>query len=93
MRQPGRPAGPAGVQALKTGSREGTMADRFILMDNARGADCAALRTALVRALGPAATGYADLATGDDFSTVVKGALARWQAEAGLVADGICGPC
>jgi hypothetical protein len=93
MRQPGRPAGPAGVQALKTGSKEGTMADRFILMDNARGADCAALRTALVRALGPAATGYADLATGDDFSTVVKGALARWQAEAGLVADGICGPC
>lgn len=69
------------------------MADRFILMDNARGADCAALRTALVRALGPAATGYADLATGDDFSAAVKGALARWQAEAGLVADGICGPC
>ncbi len=69
------------------------MADRLILMDSARGADCAALRTALVRALGPAATGYADLATGDDFSAAVKAALARWQAEAGLVADGICGPC
>ena len=33
------------------------MADRLILMDSARGADCAALRAALVRVLGPAATG------------------------------------
>ena len=69
------------------------MADRLILMDSARGADCAALRAALVRVLGPAATGYAGLAAGDDFSAAVKAALARWQAEAGLVADGICGPC
>ena len=67
--------------------------NKLIVMNNDHGADCAALRTALVRALGDAAAGYAGLATGDDCTAVVAAALTRWQAEAGLVADGICGPC
>ena len=66
---------------------------KLLLLRNDRNADCAALRQALAQALGDRAAGYAGLAEGDSFAPQVAAALAAWQAEAGLVADAVCGPC
>ncbi len=64
----------------------------LLMIRNHRGEAVAALRKALVRALGPAADEFPGLAGGDAFDALTDAALRRWQAGVGLLADGVAGP-
>lgn len=64
----------------------------LLLMRDNRGKGVAALKKALSKALGEKAGEYGGLAAGDLFDGTTEMALMAWQAQTGLVADGIAGP-
>jgi predicted chitinase len=64
----------------------------MLLMRGSRGAAVSSLKTALKKQLGDAARAYAGLESGDLFDSDTEGAVRRWQAGVGLIADGIVGP-
>lgn len=65
----------------------------FLMMRGSAGAAVTALKRELASQLGDAAADYPGLAgAGDDFDSDTEGAVRRWQAGVGLIADGIVGP-
>lgn len=64
----------------------------LLLMRGNAGKDVAALKKALRKALGEAASAYPGLASGNEFDADTQTALRAWQSSVGLVADGIAGP-
>jgi predicted chitinase len=65
----------------------------MLLLRGSRGAAVLGLKKALATQLGATASDYPGLAGGgDEFDSDTEGAVRRWQAGVGLIADGIVGP-
>ena len=65
----------------------------LLIMRGSRGDEVAALKKAVAVQLGDAKADYPGLVDGSpDFDSDTEGAVRRWQAGVGLIADGIVGP-
>jgi papain like protease len=64
----------------------------LLLRAGSKGPQITSLRSVLAQALGPAAAGFRNLATGSEFDAVTDAAVRAWQAGKTLVADGVVGP-
>ena len=64
----------------------------LLLRAGSKGSQVADMRSRLAQALGPAAAGFRNLASGSEFDAVTDAAVRAWQAGKALVADGVIGP-